>query len=91
MDILVINGAQVRQLLPMAVCIDAMADVLTALGKREAQNPLRTMMWLPDKHGLLVTMPSSMGDAMGVKIISVMPGNHGTEFDSHMGPRKEIS
>ena len=43
MDILIINGAQVRQLLPMAVSIDVMAEVLAALGRGEAQNPLRTM------------------------------------------------
>lgn len=85
MDILIIDAAQVRQLLPMVACIDVMARALTALTRGEAQNPLRTMMWLPDQHGLLVTMPASMGDAMGVKVISVMPGNHGTEYDSHMG------
>jgi ornithine cyclodeaminase/alanine dehydrogenase-like protein (mu-crystallin family) len=76
MDILIINAEQVRQLLPMAACVDVMADVLAALGRGEAQNPLRTMSWLADKSGLLVTMPS---------VISVMPGNHGTEYDSHMG------
>ena len=85
MDILIINAEQVRQLLPMAACVDVMSDVLAALGRGEAQNPLRTVSWLADKSGLLVTMPSLMTDAMGVKIISVMPGNHGTEHDSHMG------
>jgi ornithine cyclodeaminase/alanine dehydrogenase-like protein (mu-crystallin family) len=85
MDILIINAAQVRQLLPMAACVDVMAEVLAALGRGDAQNPLRTMSWLADKSGLLVTMPSLMAEAMGVKIISVMPGNHGTQYDSHMG------
>lgn len=85
MDILIINGAQVRQLLPMAACVDVMAAALAALGRGEAQNPLRTVSWLADKRGLLVTMPSVMPDAMGVKVISVMPGNHGTQYDSHMG------
>lgn len=85
MDILIVNGKQVRQLLPMTACIDVMAEALKLLAQGGAQNPLRTMMWLPDRHGLLVAMPSSMDAAMGIKIISVMPGNHGTEFDSHMG------
>ena len=85
MDILIINAQQVRQLLPMAACVDVMVEVLAALGRGEAENPLRSMMWLPDKRGLLAMMPSFMGDAMGVKVISVMPGNHGTEYDSHMG------
>lgn len=85
MEIRVINAAQVRQLLPMAGCIDAMESALKALARGEAENPLRSMVWLPDKRGLLVSMPSVMGDAMGIKVISVMPENHGTAYDSHMG------
>ncbi|MBZ0300332.1 MAG: ornithine cyclodeaminase family protein, partial [Anaerolineae bacterium] len=84
-EILVINAAQVRELLPMRACIDVMGDALQALSRGEAQNPLRSLMGLPDRRGLLALMPSFMGDAMGVKVISVMPGNHGTEYDSHMG------
>ncbi|MAS36058.1 MAG: ornithine cyclodeaminase [Anaerolineaceae bacterium] len=85
MEIRVINAAQVRHLLPMAGCIDAMEEALKALARGEAENPLRSMVWLPDKRGLLVSMPSVMGEAMGIKVISVMPENHGTAYDSHMG------
>jgi ornithine cyclodeaminase len=85
MELLIISAAEVRQLLPMAGCMDAMASALKALGQGAAENPLRSMMWLPDKRGLLALMPSFMGQSMGVKIISVMPGNHDTQYDSHMG------
>jgi ornithine cyclodeaminase/alanine dehydrogenase-like protein (mu-crystallin family) len=85
LEILIINADEVRELLPMAGCMDAMAAALRALGRGEAENPLRSMMWLPDKRGLLALMPSFMGQSMGVKIISVMPDNHGTQYDSHMG------
>jgi ornithine cyclodeaminase/alanine dehydrogenase-like protein (mu-crystallin family) len=85
MKILIINGAEVRQLLPMAACMDQMEVALKALGTGEAQNPLRTFTWLPDKSGLLAAMPAIMGEAMGIKVISVMPGNYNTEYESHMG------
>ncbi len=87
MEILIINGEQVRQLLPMDVCIDLVADALKALGHGEAINSLRPVMMLPDNNGVFILMPAYMGnlDALGVKVISVMPGNHGTEFDSHQG------
>lgn len=85
MDILVINSKQVRELLPMNECMDAMEGALMALRRGEAINPLRLVTDLPDQHGYLITMPSVVSGAMGVKVISVMPHNHGTEFDSHMG------
>jgi len=85
MDILVINGRQVRELLPMNACMDAMEGALMALRREEALNPLRTVIGLPDQSGYLITMPSYVNKAMGVKIISVMPGNQGTHYDSHMG------
>jgi ornithine cyclodeaminase len=85
MDILVVNGPEVRRLLPMNQCMDVMAQTLMALGRGDALNPLRTMMSLPEPSGLLVVMPSYMTGAMGLKVISVMPGNLGTDFDSHQG------
>jgi ornithine cyclodeaminase/alanine dehydrogenase-like protein (mu-crystallin family) len=85
MEILIINSKQVRQLLPMNECIDVMEGALIALRRGEALNPLRMVLSLPEQHGYLITMPSYVTNAMGVKVISVMPGNHGTKYDSHMG------
>jgi ornithine cyclodeaminase len=85
MEILVINGKQVRGLLPMNECMDAMEAALMALRKGEALNPLRLMMGLPEGRGLLVNMPSYVQNAMGLKVITVMPGNEGTAYDSHQG------
>ncbi len=85
MEILIIKGEQVRDLLPMAACMDVMEDALKALGRGEAQNPLRSFTWLPDRRGLLAAMPALNDEVMGVKVISVMPGNAGTEYESHMG------
>ncbi len=85
MELLIINGEQVRQLLPMAACMDVMASALQALGRGEMQNPLRSFTWLPDKRGLLAAMPAIAPDVMGIKVISVMPGNMNTDYESHMG------
>jgi ornithine cyclodeaminase/alanine dehydrogenase-like protein (mu-crystallin family) len=87
MKILIINQSEVRQLLPMAECIDVMAQALKTLSRGQAILPLRPVMWLPEKVGALGMMPAYMDDLqiMGLKIVSVFPGNHGTEYDSHMG------
>ena len=84
---LILTGNDVRALLPMARCIDLMADALTALSHGEATVPLRSLMWLPDRSGLLGMMPGHYGPAnvMGIKVVSVMPGNHGTRYDAHQG------
>jgi ornithine cyclodeaminase len=44
-------------------------------------------MPLPDKQAALGTMPAYMPglQAIGIKVISVFPGNHGTPYDSHQG------
>src|SRR5579863_628124 len=87
MEILIVNQAEVIELLPMAECIDVMADALKALSQGDVILPLRPVMWLPEKVGALGMMPGYIGSqsVMGLKVVSVFPGNHGTEYDSHMG------
>ena len=87
MKVLIINQSEVRQLLPMAECMEVMAEALKALARGEAILPLRPVLWLPEKYGALGMMPSYLGDikAIGLKVVSVFPHNHGTEYDSHQG------
>lgn len=87
MNIRVINQQQVRQLLPMDECIDLMAEALRTLSLGNAVQPLRTATWLPDRSGLLGIMPGYLGQprALGVKVVTVFPHNHGTGYDSHQG------
>ena len=86
-DVVVVGQEEVSRLLPMGECIDLMADVLAALARGEAIMPLRTIMWLPERVGALATMPSYLSGlaATGVKVITVFPGNNGTELDAHQG------
>jgi len=87
MQALIVNHQEVRQWLPMGECMDVMAETLKMLSRGNAVNPLRHAMWLPDKAGLIGMMPAYLGDTevMGLKAISVFPGNHTTDFDSHQG------
>lgn len=85
--VLVIDRDEVAALLPMEACVDLMGDTLAALAAGAAVVPLRTAMWLPERTGLLGLMPGYLGTVgvMGIKVVSVMPGNHGTEYDAHQG------
>ncbi len=87
MDVLIVNQKEVPALLPMGECMEVMAAALAALARSEALLPLRSIMWLPEKLGALGMMPAYLKDAnvLGLKVISVFPGNHGTEFDAHQG------
>jgi ornithine cyclodeaminase len=87
MKVLIVNSAEVTRLLPMDECIDVMADALSALARGEAIVPLRPILWLPEKVGALGMMPSYLAsaDALGLKVVTVFQGNHGTKYDSHQG------
>ncbi len=71
----------------MKECIDLMDQTLRTLARGDVVQPLRSATWLPDRSGLIGLMPGYLGQpqAFGVKVVTVYPGNHGTEFDSHQG------
>ena len=71
----------------MGECMDVMADALATLARGGAILPLRHLMRIPQKAGIFGMMPAYMEtpDALGVKVITVFNGNHGTEYDSHQG------
>lgn len=71
----------------MAECVEVVEEALRALARGEAVLPVRQVMWLPDRSGLLGLMPAWLGPPriMGGKFIGVIPDNHGTELDTHQG------
>ena len=87
MSVRILNQAQVTALLPMAECIEVMERALRTLAEGDAQLPLRTVLKLPDGKGFFGVMPARLGapDALGLKAITVFPGNEGTALDSHQG------
>ncbi len=87
MKIRILSQFDVRQLLDMGECIEAMATALSAVTQGEATLPLRQAIWLPKRIGILGLMPAALHSPprTGLKAVTVFPGNHGTELDAHQG------
>jgi alanine dehydrogenase len=87
MDVLVLNRSDIAHLLPMRDCIEVMASALRALSDGDAILPLRQVFRLPDGKSAFAVMPAYLGapKAVGAKVITVVPDNHGSAFDSHQG------
>lgn len=89
MNVLVLSADDVTSLMPMRECIQVMRDALSALARGEAVLPLRTVMRVPG--GFLGVMPGliNAGDgregALGMKAVSVFPGNAERGIDTHQG------
>jgi len=69
----IINRQEVERLLPMAACIDAMADAMRATSSGAVIMPLRLFTPLADDSGSLGLMPGSALDPpfFGAKVISL--------------------
>jgi ornithine cyclodeaminase/alanine dehydrogenase-like protein (mu-crystallin family) len=82
-----IGKEEVAQLLPMEECIDAMESTFRGLANGECLQPLRSIMWLPDKTGLLGMMPGYAAGpgVMGIKLITVFHANKDSGYPSHQG------
>jgi ornithine cyclodeaminase len=88
MKILILDSPRIRELLPMADCIELMSDALSALARNEVHQPLRTIIRPPDARGLLGLMSAFRGGergAFGLKAICVFPGNPAQGKDAHQG------
>src|SRR2546426_7059312 len=87
MQVLIVNQSEVARLLRMDACMDAMAAALAAVARGEVRLPLRQVLMLPDRDSAFAVMPAHLGSppTLGLKAITVFPGNHGTELDSHQG------
>lgn len=87
MTLRVLNGADVARLLTMEDCIELMAGALRALSAGDVVMPLRSMVWQPDRRGLLGLMPGYLGEprSFGLKVVSVYHGNHEHGLPSHQG------
>lgn len=85
--VLVLSQEDVGRYLTMPECIEAVDRALRDLARGAVVLPVRSIVWLPDKSGLLGVMPGYLGtgSVLGIKVITVMPGNHGTPYDSHQG------
>jgi ornithine cyclodeaminase/alanine dehydrogenase-like protein (mu-crystallin family) len=87
MKIRLLNAQDVRQLLPMNRCIDLMRKAMLLVAQERTVQPIRSSLWHPNGKGLLSMMPGYTADPewLGIKIVTVFPGNFGTERGSHQG------
>ncbi len=86
-DIRVLRGEDVRELLPMADCIALMRTTMIAVAEGRAEIPLRSVLKMPGDIGMMGNMGGFIADpeCYGVKIVSLSPRNVGTAFSSHLG------
>lgn len=84
--VLTISQAEVKRLLPMPECVEAMREAFLALEAGSILQPLRSVSKLPGGN-VLAFMPSydSAAGDFAAKAISVFPGNHGSGVDAHQG------
>ncbi len=88
MSVLVLSEHDVRALLDMESCIEAMEEVLTALARGELFQPLRSVARPPGAAGLIGLMPAHRGgeySAYALKEIVVTPDNPTRGLDAHQG------
>jgi ornithine cyclodeaminase/alanine dehydrogenase-like protein (mu-crystallin family) len=88
MIVLVLSEHDVRELLDMGSCIEAMEEVLTALARDELFQPLRNVARPPGANGLIGLMPahrSGARAAWSLKEIVVIPSNPARGLDAHQG------
>ncbi len=71
----------------MHACITTMERMFRSLAAGECLQPLRTLMWLPDKSGILGMMPgyASSPEILGIKVITIFHANGALGLPSHQG------
>jgi ornithine cyclodeaminase/alanine dehydrogenase-like protein (mu-crystallin family) len=86
-EIRVLRGSEVRQLLPMAECVDLMHRTMMAVSERRVVLPLRSVMVMPGEIGMLGNMPGYLAEpeCFGVKLVSLIPRNKPPQYSSHLG------
>jgi len=88
MNVRILDEHDVRRLLPMAECIDVMADALASLARDELYNPLRFVIRPPGAQTLMGLMPahrSSPDPLYSLKTVVIAPANAERGLDLHQG------
>ncbi len=82
----IVEAAEARERLTPEVCISLMREAFIALEKGQADQPMRSIVKLPDGESFGF-MPAYLGpeDCFGAKVITAFHKNIGTGYPSHMG------
>lgn len=85
---IVLSEREVRELLDMESCVEAMTEVLSSLARGELFQPLRSIVRPPGAEGLFGLMPAYRAAptaTWALKEIAVVPSNPSRGLDTHMG------
>jgi ornithine cyclodeaminase/alanine dehydrogenase-like protein (mu-crystallin family) len=87
MEIRVLRGTEVRELLPMAECIELMQRTMIAVSEGRVVLPLRSILTLPGDRGMMGQMPGYLAEpeCFGIKLVSLIPRNKPPQYSSHLG------
>ncbi len=88
MSVRILDEQDVRRLLPMAECIDVMADALASLARDELHNPLRFVVRPPGVPTLMGLMPAHRSAPVplySLKTVVIAPANAERGLDLHQG------
>jgi ornithine cyclodeaminase/alanine dehydrogenase-like protein (mu-crystallin family) len=77
MSLTILTAADVHRLLPMADCLDVMAESMAALSAGKVEVPPRAMTRMPSVPGVFASMPGVSLDPliMGAKVATIFPNN----------------
>lgn len=86
-ELRVLSGPEIREMLPMSACIELMETTMVAVSEGQSLLPLRSIMTMPGDIGALGIMPGYLAtaDMYAVKLLSLFPRNAGTGLSSHLG------
>ena len=88
MSVRVLTEHDVRRLMPVADCIEPMAEALAALARGELYNPLRSVVLPPGAEAFMGLMPAYRAGPdplYSLKAVCIAPGNPSRGLDSHQG------
>lgn len=82
----VLGAAAVESLLPVAQCIEVVAEAMCVLSAGQVLSPLRTVMPIGTSNAMGI-MPGAMPEhgRFGVKVLALYPGNGALGLPSHAG------
>ena len=81
---LLFDESRVRALLHFDTLIPAMERALTDLSAGRVQQPVRSILPVPDHAGRFGLMPAVYGDVLGAKQVMVYPGNAQRGLPTHL-------
>jgi thiomorpholine-carboxylate dehydrogenase len=81
---IVITEDQVRDVLTFRELIPAIERALIDFSAGRVQQPIRTVLPVPQQGGWFCVMPAICGDLMGAKLVTFYPGNAGRGLHTHL-------